>query len=515
MSPPTFPREMFLFLRVLKPAAAVAAGCLLACLALPGRAAPVVVPVTPAAASAVAAPLPPTAVAAVPVPVARQTLIDSRPLPTSRSIGRAPAPAAEVELGPNRRMVVGEVGTIGLPLISRIAIGNGAVVKATVVDDREIVLLAEAPGETTMHVWLKSGRQISYQLKVEAVRATRVLEDLQELIRAVPGVTARQVGDRIVMEGRYPDAETAARLNKLAASFAQVLNLVAERPADADPLQMERMVQIDLRVVEVKKRALDQLGVKWSGGANGPTFATNILGYSNTPWRPADNAGLPSVSSVVPARGYFGLATQLSSAINLLEQNGDAWTLAEPRLSCRSGGEASFLAGGEIPIPVAQGLGAVTVEYKQYGVRIEFKPVADGEGNIDSALMVEVSEPDSRNANAGFVAFTTNRTDTRVALRQGEPLVISGLLRQRAERAMDGVPGLARIPVVNSIFRSRENTTEQTELFVIATPRVITPDSPINREALDKAAAAAGAAADKVAPRVTPTTIEGSFDMSR
>ena len=369
-------------------------------------------------------------------------------------------------------MAVGEVGTIGLPPIARIALGNGAVVKATVVDDREIVLLAEAPGETQMHVWLKSGRQISYQLKVEAVRSARVLEDLQALIQAVPGITARLVGDRVVMEGRYPDAETATRMNKLAASFPQVLNLVAERPADADPLQLERMVQIDLRVIEVKKRALDQLGVKWGASANGPTFATNLLGYSNTPWRPSDNVGLPPVSTAVPFRSYFGLATQLTSAINLLEQNGDAWTLAEPRLSCRSGGEATFLAGGEIPIPVSQGLGAVSVEYKQYGVRIEFKPVADGEGNIDSSIMVEVSEPDTRNSNGGYVAFTTNRTDTRVALKQGEPLVISGLLRQRAERAMDGVPGLARIPLVNALFRSRENTTEQTELFVIATPRV-------------------------------------------
>lgn len=506
-------------LRILKPTA-LWGGCLFASLAPPVVAAPAV-PAAPAASAAQPSVTSVTSVpsgwaaTAAPVTTARGLQIETRALTPQRVAARSPAPAPEVELGPNRRMVVGEVGTIGLPTISRIAIGNGAVIKATVVDDREVVLLAEAPGETTMHVWLRSGRQISYQLKVEAVRASRVLEDLQELIRAVPGINARQVGERIVMEGRYPDAETAARMNKLAASFPQVLNLVADRPADADPLQMERMVQIDLRVVEVKKRALDQLGVKWNSSANGPTFAANVLGYSNTPWRPADNVGLPPVSSMVPARSYFGLATQLSSAINLLEQNGDAWTLAEPRLSCRSGGEASFLAGGEIPIPVAQGLGAVAVEYKQYGVRIEFKPVADGEGNIDSALMVEVSEPDSRNANAGYVAFTTNRTETRVALRQGEPLVISGLLRQRAERATDGVPGLSRIPVVNSLFRSRESTTEQTELFVIATPRVITPDSPINREALEKAATAADATAEKVAPRVTPNSVEGSFDMAR
>jgi pilus assembly protein CpaC len=400
---------------------------------------------------------------------------------------RAQSTPLLIEHGPGRKMAVGDVVTVELQGVARIAIGNGALVKATVVDDRQIVLLAEAAGETTMHVWLKNGRQLTYQLTVEALRSSRIFEDLKALLIDVPGITAKQVGDRVVIEGRYPDSETALRLKKLSANFPQVLNLVPERPADADPLLLERMVQIDLRVVEVKKRALDQLGIKWASSTNGPTIATSVLGYSNTPWRPAGFAGFPPVNTSNPAMTFLGLATQITSAINLLEQNGDAWTLAEPRLSCRSGGDASFLAGGEIPIPVSQGLGAVSVEYKQYGVRIEFKPLADGNGNIDSTLLIEVSEPDTRNGNGGYVAFTTNRTQTQLALKAGEPLVISGLLRQRAEIASDGVPGLSRIPIISNLFKSRENTTEQTELFVIATPHVTTPDSSLNRAALDEA----------------------------
>lgn len=399
---------------------------------------------------------------------------------------RAAVPVT-VESGLKRTMAVGEVTTIGLPGVARIAIGNGALVKATVVDDREIVLLAEAPGQTVMHVWLRNGRQISYELQVQAVRGARVLEDLQDLLKETPGITARLVGERVVMEGRYPNAEAAVRLKALANHFPQVLNLVPEAPADADPLRLDRMVQIDLRVVEVKKRALDQLGIKWSGSATGPTLATNALLYSNTPWRPAGMAGYPAVNTANPIATYLGLATQITSALNFLEQNGDAWTLAEPRLSCRSGGSSEFLAGGEIPIPVGQGFGVVSVEYKKYGVMIEFKPVADADGNVDSHLVIEVSEPDTRNANGGFIAFTTNRTETQVALKQGEPLVIAGLLRQKADKSNDAIPGLGRLPFLSLLFGAREGRTEQTELFVIATPRVTTPQSALNRAGIEQA----------------------------
>lgn len=436
---------------------------------------------------------------AVPTP-AGGTLVDGAAVDSkaaSSQKGRAAPRPVMVETGLKRVMAVGDVVTVTLPDVVRIAIGNGTLVKATVVDGGQIVLLAEGAGQTVMHVWLRNGRQVVYDLTVHPFRASRILEDVQAMLQGTVGISARAVGDRVVLEGRYPDGETAVKFKRLTESMPQLLNLVADKPADADPLQMDRMVQIDLRVVEVKKRALEQLGIKWASSAAGPTFATNALIYSNTPWRPSTQAGFPAVNTFNPVASYLGWATQITSALQFLEQSGDAWTLAEPRLSCRSGGEATFLAGGEVPIPIPQGYGAVGVEYKQYGVRIEFKPLADGEGNIDSHLMVEVSDPDTRNSNGGFVAFTTNRTQTQVAMKQGEPLVISGLLRQRSERSGDAVPGLSRIPLIGLLFGSRERTAEQTELFVIATPRVITPEQAFNRTGLEQSGAMSGATANK------------------
>jgi pilus assembly protein CpaC len=412
----------------------------------------------------------------------------------------APAPAAPrytarrqpprpivIEDGPKRTLVVGDVKSIELPAVARIAIGNGALLKATVVDDRQIILLAEAPGETSMHVWLKDGRQITYQIEVNEYHADLQLEDVKQLLSDVPSVHARMVGDRVVLEGRYPDTETADRIKLMAKNFPTVLNLISEKPADIDPLQNERMIQLDLRVVEVKKRALDQLGIKWATSANGPSFTTNVLGYSNTPFRPPDNVGFPPVTTGHPIASYFGLATSITSALTFLEENGDAWTLAEPRLSCKSGGSSKFVAGGEIPIPVASGLGTVSVIYKQYGVVIEFKPTADGQGNIDSGIVVEVSEPDPRNSNQGFVAFTTNRAETQVAIKHNEPLVIAGLLRQAVNRSNDALPGLGRLPLIGALFGAKDNTFDKTELVIVVTPHVVTPQDADNQQAVEKA----------------------------
>jgi pilus assembly protein CpaC len=421
-------------------------------------------------------------------PEVLSTVPPASPTANKSAAARAAAAAAAarpavVETGPRRVLAVGDVSVIGLPGVARIALGNGGLVKATVVDDREIVLLAESAGETTMHVWLKNGRQLAYDLVVRANRSERVLEDLQTLIKDEPGVHARQVGERLVLEGRYSNTEAATRIRTLASSFPQVLNLIPDKPADADPLQMERMVQIDMRVVEVKKRMLDQLGIKWASSANGPVFATNILGYSNTPFRPIYDSVTPlaPVTTAHPVAAFLGMASQIASSINLLEQQGDAWTLAEPRLSCRSGGESKFIAGGEIPIPVAVGAGAISVVYKEYGVRVEFKPVADGQGNVESSIMVEVSEPDARNSNQGFIAFTTNRAETQVSLKEGEPLIIAGLFREKFDKSSDSVPGLSKLSWLSYLFGSKEKRAEQTELLIVAVPRVITPDSALNK----------------------------------
>ena len=481
-----FPGRATLFREEWRPRAAGPALAALAALWVGAAAAQVGAPPAKAQAVPPGPAVAPAREPAVELSGSSSSVIETQRVPQPRPVLRPRVGNAVIEAGTGRLLTVGEVATISLPGVARIALGNGRLVKATVVDENQIVLLAEAAGDTTMHVWLRGGRQISYALHVQAQRYERLLADMTDFVKDTPSLRVRMVGERIVLEGRYPDSATATRVKALAASFPQVLNLTADKPMDADPLQLERMVQLDVRVIEVKKSALDQLGIKWATTANGPTFATNALGYANTPWRPEASAGFPPVSTSRPIVSYLGLATQITSALSFLEERGDAWTLAEPRLTCKSGGESKFIAGGEIPIPVAQGNGSIGVVYKQYGVVLEFKPVADGNGNIESSVLIEVSEPDSRNTNAGFAAFTTNRAESQVAIKEGEPLVIAGLLRQKVERSSDGIPGLSRIPVLSYLFGSRELRTEQTELFLVIMPRVIAPEAGVTRQGLER-----------------------------
>jgi pilus assembly protein CpaC len=457
-------------------------------------AAPAVAPATPSITSetvarALAATRAATAPGAVPLAQgageAQRVFVPAPPAGGSSTAGRR---HLSIENGPRRTLVVGEVSTIELPSVARVAIGNGTLIKASVVDDRQIVLIADAAGETTMRVWLKDGRQISYDITVRAYRGDMLLDQIRTLVSDMPGVRVSLVGDRIVLDGHYPNLESVERVKSIVLAFPAVLNLIPEQPAEHELVKLDPIIQLDLRVIEVKKTALDQVGVNWSATANGPTFMTNMLGYSNTPYRPSDNVGFPPVTTGHPISTYFGLATQLTSALNLLEQNGDAWTIAEPHLSCKSGGASRFLAGGEIPIPVSQGLGAVSVVYKAYGVVIEFKPVSDRSGNVDSQITVEVSQPDPRNSNQGFVAFTSNRAETQVALRENEPLVIAGLLQQQVDRSSNGLPGLSRLPLIGTtLFGAKDNRHDKTELIVIVTPHIVGSAEAGNRAAVDHA----------------------------
>lgn len=373
--------------------------------------------------------------------------------------------------------------------VVRVAVGNGGLLNAKVVENRQIVLLGLGAGDTTVHLWMKDGSETSFKVVIHSEDIERIRKEVQTLMQDHPEIQVRALGNKVLLEGAYRDVGVAARVRSVLTRYPDVLNLVQDDLPAVKPIRLDAMIHLDLRVVEVRKRALDQLGIKWANSADGPMFATSVLGYSNATWAAQGKPGYPAVNTTRPAVGYLGWASQITSALQFLEQSGDSWTLAEPRLSCKSGGKSKFVAGGEIPIPVSMGLGQTSVVYKQYGVVIEFNPVADAEGNIESGIEVEVSEPDPRNSNQGFVAFTTNRTTTQVALKQNTPLVISGLLRQQGVKAMDGIPGLSKLPVLGGMFRTHEARNEETELLVIVTPRFMSADSPANSSAMNRAQA--------------------------
>jgi pilus assembly protein CpaC len=373
-------------------------------------------------------------------------------------------------------LYAGQVLVIDQPGVERVAIGNGTLLSATVVSDKQIVLLGEGFGITTLYVWLRNGNQINYEVSITQDNQSKTSTELRRIIISEPGIKVEAVGNRVVVDGVYANQESADRIKKIAAAYPQVLNLVRERPEDNIVIP-DQMIQLDVKVIEVRKQALDEIGIKWSNlGISGPTFATSGYLYADTAnFRGTDSLRAPVTNPARPFISYLGLATQITSALNFLESNGDSWTLAEPRISAVSGGESKIKIGGEIPIPVSSALGQINVVYKQYGVILEFKPFIDKSGNVRSKIIAEVSQPDRSNGNGQFVAFTNNRTETEVSLKQNETLVISGLLRNSGAKNKEGIPSIGNIPVVGRLFSNQGASNEQLETLVIVTPRLHKP----------------------------------------
>jgi pilus assembly protein CpaC len=394
-------------------------------------------------------------------PLDRPTVALSTRDPVAPARPFDPRPSAQ----PSVQLYTGQVQVLDMPNVSRVAVGNGGVLKAQVIDSGQVVLIGQAAGSTTLRLWASRGAQYAYEVTVRSNDTVRAARDIQDMLVNEPALRVTPYDGHVLIEGDYSNPATSRKLDAIAQMFPQgVVSLVPDHRVQP-PVPLEKMVYLDVRVVEVRKNALEQLGIQWASPVAGPELTLN--------------------GTVVPSapqswKAVFGIATDLTSMLNILESNGDSWTLAEPRVSCKSGGDAKFLVGGEIPIPVASTLGQTTIVYKEYGVILEFHPVADDQGNISSKVVAEVSQPDQQFTNQGFVAFRQNRTETQVSLRENETLVISGLLQNSGSKTITGIPGVSEIPILGALFRSKNFQNERTELIVMVTPRPATPQSETN-----------------------------------
>ena len=366
---------------------------------------------------------------------------------------------------------VGQAHVLNELNVKRIAVGNGKVLQATALDDKQILVIPEAAGQSTLHIWGRQGSERMILINVVPSDANRLLTEVRAMVGDNSGVTARIVGDRVVMEGTQLSEQTSSRVQEIAKRYPNIVNLVSK-------IGIERMIAIDVRMVEIRRDALQNIGVKWSGQAQGPSFG--IIGdlQRSDRLRPGGSAaGIPGAD----VRGYvspFGTALSLisnvTSMLNFMVQNGEAVILAEPRLSCRSGGEAKFIAGGELPIPVSTGLGQVSVAFKEYGVKFDIKPTANDAGVISAKIATEISALNFDVMIKDIPGLTKRRAETEVNLRENETLVIAGLVTDDMSRNVDKLPALGDVPILGKLFRSKQFREQQTELVVMITPRFVT-----------------------------------------
>ncbi len=399
--------------------------------------------------------------------LATGTLVAVSPALASDAPGSAAAPPEPqpVEL----TLEVGQAHLIEAPGVRRIAVGNGKSIQATAIDKSQVLVLPEAPGQSSLHLWPRRGPPLAYRIRVVSTETGRLLAGVRSLLGGEGNLRVGLVGERVVIEGEQPSVAQTVRLQTLVETYPSLVNLVGEAGR-------ERMIAMDVRMVEIKRSALENIGVRWDPAANGPSFGVvgDIhRGSAFDPGGAAAGVGLETGSGVAPFSALFGVATSIRSMINLLEQNGDAVVLAEPRLSCRSGATARFVAGGELPIPQAGNLGAIDVQFKEYGVKFDISPVAGPDGLIRAKVATEISSIDFEVQVKDVPGLLKRRAETEVRLREGETLIIAGLLRQDAAGSIDKVPGLGDVPILGALFRSRMYREQQTDLVVFVTPRFV------------------------------------------
>jgi pilus assembly protein CpaC len=394
------------------------------------------------------------------------------------------APVQQTEI----TMYVGEARVFDEAGVRRIAVGNGQVINATVLDDRQILVLAEEEGQSSLYIWRRGGGEHAYTISVAPANVGRLLTEVRALIGDNPKVSARVIGDKIVLEGSDLTDEQARRLEEIGKRYPQIVNLIGR-------VGLEPMVVTDVRILEFRKTALRDLGINWSTSEiAGPTYGVlGDISRSRAFIPPPDGTGIAAEAGglvrnrISPFASYLELDTTITSIIRAAVQNGDAMFLAEPRLTAKSGGSAKFLAGGEVPIPIANGFGNVSVQFKPYGVKLEVSPVVGESGAINMSVLTELSAIDAENRVGDIPAFLTRRTDTQVNLQANDTLVISGLFDGVSTKTLEKVPGIGDVPVIGELFRSRRFRRNETDLVILLTPRLVTPSTTPMKEEVESA----------------------------
>lgn len=366
--------------------------------------------------------------------------------------------------------------------ITRIAITNPAIADATVVQPREVLIDGKAPGRVSLILWGPSER-IHYEVAVQS--DGNPLE--QQLRAAFPGEDIRLVvnDDAVLLSGSVTSASVMVRIIELvqaAAPKSRVVNLMQVPGVPAT-----QQVMLEVRFAEVSRSALTELGASLF---TSPDFLRgNWLGRTTTQQFPApifDTQGDDNklIFSDFLNLFLFSTRNELGVVIRALKARGVFQSLAEPNLIAYNGQEASFLAGGEIPVPVVQasaGVAATTVLYKEFGIRLTFRPTIIGD-LIRLRVRPEVSSLDFVNGVTieGFriPALATRRAETEVELRDGQSFAIAGLADATAQDDRSKVPLLGDIPILGAFFKSRATRQERTELLVMITPRLVRPIEP-------------------------------------
>lgn len=379
-------------------------------------------------------------------------------------------------------MYAGDTRVLDVRPVERVAVGSGKLLQVEVINDNQLLLIANNVGETVVHLWRKDGTEAWIKININVSDLSRVESDVRMLLKSLPEIEISRTRDHVVISGTGLSNRALAWVGKVQKLYPQVVAFVG-----GAPLEMRDMVQMDVRIMEIDSSTLSSLGINWQNAIGGPVLGFADDFNTNNLFRiPQEFNGAALPLEIDGSRTFFGITTNLSSIINLLKTEGKAFELATPTLSARSGGTADFLVGGEIPIPVSSALGQTNVLYKEYGIQLHIEPVTDADNNVLATVSAEISQIDPTITVNGFPAFLTRRVESQINVKSGQTIAISGLVDTRASETFDKLPFLGDIPILGALFRSRNFRSGRTELVIFVTPHIINAKSPQNQEMIEK-----------------------------
>jgi pilus assembly protein CpaC len=415
-------------------------------------------------------------------------------------------------------LTVGQQKTISAPNMKRIAVGNDRVADVKALEkSNEVLVTATGVGMTNLIIWNINNQQRSIPIRVVALDPEKVAQELRSLLSDVEGITVKTLGTRVVIDGNVLRDKDLKKISTIAKLYPEVTNLATLSPAVLDTVSrhinqeflnagltsvraerlgsqividgdvpseddkkraemiasafaattinflkvgvtLKKMVAVNVDFIEMKKDLMQTLGINWGDG-----LAITSEAEAGANWVGSDST---------PVTGAWGVSADYGVTINAVKNSDGARILAQPRLLCRSGEKAQFLAGGEVAIPLITA-DTSTAEYKEYGIRLNIEPVVDKTNNIATLIEVENSRL------AGFVEglpnFTTSRVNTSINVKSGQMIVLSGLVSSENSKGVDKIPGLGDIPIIGELFKSRSFRDAKTELVIFVTPEVIEP----------------------------------------
>lgn len=332
----------------------------------------------------------------------------------------------------NIDLQVGDIHILKGQQIQKVVVGDGKIINALTDNPNEVLVFAKEKGKTSLQIWEQAGIT-HYQVQVKTVQEMSLQKELNNMIRTIKGVKLHVVGGKFILDGQVHSEMDKLKLRKLVAHYPQILDLTQDVNA--------QMISLDVVLLELPKQFMDRLGIEWEHSVSG-----NLLS---------------------------GVLWNILPTIKAMKSDTGGIILAEPQLMTRSGTEAEFLAGGELPYSMTDAQGRIHTSFKSYGINLKITPELLPQDRVRSQVVLEMSALDSSLNLNGGPALKTHRVRTEFSTLLNHTIVLAGFISKEQVKGLERVPGMSDIPILGALFHSEKFQNNETELVILVTPRLV------------------------------------------